>query len=236
MEPARCRSFGDDCIAVEIGSVAGASQIARSCSGPQISPTHVYQQLPLAKGTIRVIDLDCTTDADARLTGTLRIVRLKDCPSFTALSYVWGTGGTASICCNGASFAITPNCQEALLSLRSIYGAICIWVDAICINQGDNAEKDMQIPIMGEIYTWANVVYVWLGPEDDKRTRAINSLKMVSSLRFPQFGPPWIQVRGGHTVAKDRVVCLIKGIRFIIWKYLGFYFLTYKLRLESSTP
>ncbi|KAK8245475.1 heterokaryon incompatibility protein-domain-containing protein [Phyllosticta capitalensis] len=38
-----------------------------------------------------------------------------------------------------------------------------IWVDAICMNQDDEEEKKKQIPLMEEIYTWAECTYVWLG-------------------------------------------------------------------------
>lgn len=233
MYPAQSISSSDDSVAVDLGSAAGDSQIELLSSRPSISPHQIYQQLPLAPGTIRVIDLDRATDITAPLSGTLRVTQLKDCPNFTALSYVWGNGSTASIYCNGCAFAITANCKEALLSLRSIEEDVCIWVDAVCINQEDDAEKDGQIPMMGEIYTWANVVWVWLGPEDDKCTRAIESLRMVSVLRPPRFGPPWIQGRWGNTVARDRISCLLKSTYFVLHKFLSLHFFERKLRQSS---
>lgn len=41
--------------------------------------------------------------------------------------------------------------------------SIPLWVDAICINQDDPAEKGRQILLMGEIYAKATQVIVWLG-------------------------------------------------------------------------
>ena len=38
-----------------------------------------------------------------------------------------------------------------------------IWIDAVCINQNDDLEKSGQIPLMGEIYSKAAEVLVWLG-------------------------------------------------------------------------
>lgn len=38
-----------------------------------------------------------------------------------------------------------------------------IWIDAICIDQTDENEKAMQIPLMSEIYKRAYQVNVWLG-------------------------------------------------------------------------
>lgn len=40
-----------------------------------------------------------------------------------------------------------------------------IWIDAICINQSDDAEKAMQVGIMGHIYKRAQSVVIWLGKE-----------------------------------------------------------------------
>jgi hypothetical protein len=37
-----------------------------------------------------------------------------------------------------------------------------IWIDAICINQRDIAEKEHQIPLMDQIYSEAFKVYFWL--------------------------------------------------------------------------
>lgn len=230
MYPAQSTLSRDDSFAVDLRYAAGASQIELLSSRPSISPHQIYQQLPLAPDTIRLLDLDRATDITAPLTGTLRVARLKGCPTFTALSYVWGHGRTTSIHCNGSAFAITPNCKEALISLRSIEENLCIWVDAICINQEDDAEKDSQIRMMGEIYTFAQVTWIWLGPEDDRCTRAIESLKMVSVLRPPRFGPPWIQGRWGNTVARDRITCLVRSTWFVLHKFLTFDFIDRKLR------
>ncbi|KAH9204636.1 hypothetical protein DL95DRAFT_376840 [Leptodontidium sp. 2 PMI_412] len=41
-----------------------------------------------------------------------------------------------------------------------------LWVDAICINQSDVAERTAQVALMSRIYSTALSVVVWLGPED----------------------------------------------------------------------
>jgi hypothetical protein len=41
-----------------------------------------------------------------------------------------------------------------------------LWIDAICIDQGNNAEKAAQIPLMGEVYSRAGRVLAWLGAEE----------------------------------------------------------------------
>jgi hypothetical protein len=51
---------------------------------------------------------------------------------------------------------ITGNCHAALRRLRAAQEELDhspLWIDAICINQIDNAEKATQITLMGEIYS-----------------------------------------------------------------------------------
>jgi hypothetical protein len=55
-----------------------------------------------------------------------------------------------------------------------------IWIDAICINQQDNEEKDHQVQHMGEIYRNAKLVVVWLGPSKDNSNLAMQSIPALS--------------------------------------------------------
>ncbi|KAH8680720.1 hypothetical protein BX600DRAFT_491068 [Xylariales sp. PMI_506] len=41
-----------------------------------------------------------------------------------------------------------------------------MWIDAICINQSDVAERTAQVALMSRIFSTAKSVVVWLGPED----------------------------------------------------------------------
>ncbi|KAF4429395.1 hypothetical protein FACUT_9138 [Fusarium acutatum] len=121
-----------------------------------------------------------------RLTGTLRTVDLRTLPKFTALSYVWGQGSSHKIACNGCDINITQSCYEALASLRQSCRSLTIWVDAICINQEDNSEKEQQIVLMGSIFTLAETVYVWLGVGNAKTDQAAEYIGVISQFRlFP---------------------------------------------------
>jgi hypothetical protein len=40
-----------------------------------------------------------------------------------------------------------------------------VWVDAICINQKDEKEKNQQVRAMSEVYSQAVEVSAWLGPQ-----------------------------------------------------------------------
>jgi hypothetical protein len=44
-----------------------------------------------------------------------------------------------------------------------------LWVDAICINQQDIRERGCQVEMMGDVYSKAARVLVWLGPKSHDR-------------------------------------------------------------------
>ena len=105
-------------------------------------------------------------------------------PKYDALSYVWGdTKDRFSIKCNGEDLKITPSLHTALLHLRQEKEGHNIWIDQICINQDDVHERQQQVSLMGEIYTLAERVIVWLGPADDDTPLVWKLLKELVKLR-----------------------------------------------------
>jgi hypothetical protein len=87
-----------------------------------------------------------------------------------ALSYTWGppTPGKRVHCSSGLNsgyLPVTPNLYDALAVLRWEHQPRFLWVDQICINQRDNLEKGHQVQLMGQIYSKAERVLVWMGKE-----------------------------------------------------------------------
>lgn len=76
---------------------------------------------------------------------------------------------------------ITANLCEALLRLRDRFLDRIIWIDAICINQNDDREKEHQIQLMAHIYGRAGRVVVWLGQATDDSEMAFAMLRNVES-------------------------------------------------------
>lgn len=117
---------------------------------------------------------------------------------YSALSYTWGPcqprdsdscGLLASIkapkriLCNNQEVDVTENLHDFLCHWSSNYdSSTYIWIDAICIDQRNVNEQSHQVNIMGQIYTAASQVLVWLGPDDDSTSHAFALIKGLSSL------------------------------------------------------
>jgi hypothetical protein len=139
--------------------------------------------LPQGSHSIRVLDVHGPSPLEdgGPLQCDVRIIDLDPGhgSSFTALSYVWGSAvtGNYSITCNCFPITVTPNCHSALRHLRNKLGKFTIWIDAICINQDDEREKESQIQIMGDIYSTAETVFIWLGNGNAATNRAMTYLQ-----------------------------------------------------------
>jgi hypothetical protein len=101
---------------------------------------------------------------------------------YTALSYTWGDlAHTETIAVNGEPFQVTKNLYTALHHLRSgLNASYMIWVDAICINQEDLQERNLQVQRMQHIYAQAIFTLAWLGPEAEDSNMAMDLLKTLA--------------------------------------------------------
>ncbi|KAK4158933.1 heterokaryon incompatibility protein-domain-containing protein [Cladorrhinum sp. PSN259] len=94
-------------------------------------------------------------------------VGLKCTPVYEAMSYVWGRQKPEDFCqevyLNDHPFTVTQRVYELLHDRSSVFTPRAIWIDAICINQADTAEKNRQVALMRQIYSRASHVTTWLG-------------------------------------------------------------------------
>ena len=103
-----------------------------------------------------------------------------DIPRYTALSYTWGEKRADwSIQINGRSLRLTRNLYWATRAFAVVGESY--WIDAICINQSDDVEKSLQIPLMKEIYAQAQVCLIWLGDESDQSDLAFQLIEDLSA-------------------------------------------------------
>lgn len=153
-------------------------------------PSDLYSTLPLPSGSrsIQVLEIDNSWNGDPQspIYGNIRIIKLSDKPDFNALSYVWGTFDCPpqTITIGYHDIPMSSNCWSALMHLRTRFGAIAVWIDAICINQDDIKEKEDQVPLMGEIYSLARNVYIWLGEGTPESDQAIDYLSQAGFQKY----------------------------------------------------
>ncbi|KAK4229185.1 heterokaryon incompatibility protein-domain-containing protein [Podospora fimiseda] len=92
----------------------------------------------------------------------LKTIRNPGTP-YKAISYSWSeVSGLESIECDGAILSITRSAYNVLRRLRDIQKTETVWIDGICINQHDVAEKGKVVKRMRDIYASASGVIIWL--------------------------------------------------------------------------
>ncbi|KAI0103385.1 HET domain-containing protein [Nemania sp. FL0031] len=132
--------------------------------------SHAYSTLQA--NSIRLINLGLTEG----LSITLQTINIKETPPYFALSYAWDAqSNTVPIEVNGQIFSISLDLAEAILRLRTFrvddFGlnnrVEWVWIDKICINQEDFAERSNQVQIMNLIYARAIRTLIWLGADGD---------------------------------------------------------------------
>lgn len=122
---------------------------------------------------------------------SLQLVSLTDKPKFTALSYVWGdTDITTPIRVDGQVFDATASLESALRHIRKGDVEETLWVDAVCINQEDMVERQQQITLMGDLYSKANRVIIWLGEQGPASEQLTRIIQREETLSAPEPGIP----------------------------------------------
>ncbi|KAF9701330.1 hypothetical protein EKO04_000445 [Ascochyta lentis] len=146
-----------------------------------MSGSPIYPQT-LAERTIRLITVE-PGGPESPVQCTLQEVHLDTAPiPYYALSYCWGAAHSlVKIICNSQPLWITPNLHSFLLEYRSRATNMPIWVDAICINQGNTSERTSQVRMMKQIYSEAKCVVVWLGEAAATDRVALELLKTINA-------------------------------------------------------
>ncbi|KAL1865485.1 hypothetical protein Daus18300_007130 [Diaporthe australafricana] len=141
-------------------------------SSPADSP---FSPLDPSRRQIRLLHVEPNP---SDLSAVLETVSLDNDPKYTALSYTWGTemSSGAGIALNGgARRPITRN-LEVVLEHLCRGGPVTLWIDALCINQADAAEKSHQITLMKDVYSMAGSTCVWIGPAADNSDLAMATI------------------------------------------------------------
>ncbi|KAI0858991.1 heterokaryon incompatibility protein-domain-containing protein [Xylaria cubensis] len=169
----------------------------------------MYHDLPYRH--IRLLWVSPELNHNEQISCSLQVVDLDSHPLFDCLSYTWinplGLPESSKevqdekrnplgeqIICNGQPLAVSWNLLKCLqffrqsgLHVRSTDGTASsssrpIWIDAVCINQKSDREKEKQILMMSDIYACAHQVLIWLGPEDEHSRHAASVINRLASV------------------------------------------------------
>jgi hypothetical protein len=84
--------------------------------------------------------------------------------TYTCLSYEWGSeDGGDLISINGELYHVGQNLWDFLDVASNKTDKPHMWIDALCIDQTNNAERSHQVQFMGTIYSTAREVWSWFG-------------------------------------------------------------------------
>jgi hypothetical protein len=130
----------------------------------------IYRPLTPATEEIRLVCILPASDDAGQIRIAIKHVCLTEEPVFTALSYTWGAECPTyeikvyDADCAIGYFNLRQNLHDFLVTMRnSRCTETWFWIDQICINQDNNAERSQQVSQMAELYSQATSTTIWLG-------------------------------------------------------------------------
>jgi hypothetical protein len=156
-------------------------------------------QIRLVKIQPDLVKFDHSSSEEDAIQCTLLDVDLSSIGKYTALSYCWGGFDPGiKILLNGEVYEVTENLHCALETFRQSNGDALFFIDALCINQNDDAEKSAQVQSMWEVYKKATQVVVFLGGPQKHVVNAFEWIKTAGE-ELKSFRYSIIQGAAGRT-------------------------------------
>ena len=130
--------------------------------------TLVYAPLHHGEASIRLIRVLATRTHEGYIQCEIRHASIDD--SYICLSYLWGEPGKEQcIMVNNSIMRVRCNLHgflEAATRKERLHEQ-WLWIDALCIDQTNVAERNHQVQQMGLIYSRAKEVLSWFGDEEN---------------------------------------------------------------------
>ncbi|KAJ4386755.1 hypothetical protein N0V93_009653 [Gnomoniopsis smithogilvyi] len=148
-----------------------------------------YQPLDATRKEVRFLQAR-RRDTDGHIILSLKHFSLQqeECPRFTTLSYVWGEYKLHSetVTVNGCTCSILESIYPILSLIcdhKALQRETWFWIDYLCINQNDQAERASQVALMGRLYRLAFRTIVWLGEPSPDTDGAMVTLGQIVSFQ-----------------------------------------------------
>jgi hypothetical protein len=141
-----------------------------------------YTPLSFSAREFRLLTLHPAPDPNAIPSCELAVFALgpQQHPPYEALSWSWGPFKVEDeMMLNGKAVKTRQTLVVALKHLRYADRPRNLWVDAVCIDQGNIYEQGEQVRLMSLVYGSASRVLVWLGPGDIETDRAMRYVQQA---------------------------------------------------------
>ena len=148
-----------------------------------------FVHIPLDDSTIQIRLLQVLPgEQDSEIACNLQAYSFLDAPPYQAISYIWGDDDNfSSVCVDGKRLTVRYNCWDVLHQARTYLGSDgetpLLWLDAVCIDQADIAEKTNQVQMMGEIFERAVRVLICPGPAGNDSAFLIQQVVAFQKIR-----------------------------------------------------
>ncbi|KAF5020433.1 hypothetical protein F66182_7541 [Fusarium sp. NRRL 66182] len=151
-----------------------------------------FEYTPLDEGQIRLLQLHPAKHETENLQGELIVKSLNELTllknptcnlkenhvCFEAISYVWGQATlTEYLTTPQGSIPITASLASILRRIRDSADIKIYWADGVCIDQSNVAEKEVQVSLMGLIYSSALRVLCDVGEEEEETFPLLDAIE-----------------------------------------------------------
>ncbi|KAK8023811.1 hypothetical protein PG993_011877 [Apiospora rasikravindrae] len=160
-----------------------------------------YTYEPVLPNQIRLLKF---SDDENKISAVLQTFSVEaPLPPYLAISYRWASDKTGlanswAIQIGKMTLPVLDSLYPFFQALRS-KGALLDgrwwWIDSLCIDQGNLAERAQQVQLMQYIYRQAQQVIIWLGEESSDSDLAIDFIKLHDKI-----------TREGHSIQKLRMI------------------------------
>ncbi len=119
----------------------------------------LYSSVTLQNNEFRLLFVESVSGDDVVCYLNKHKVPYEGEAKYCAISYTWGSQLLDhSVKCCGININVTKSCFDVLSTL----GNVLVWIDQLCIDQANLAERTEQIMLMNKIYSGAQLVFIWL--------------------------------------------------------------------------
>ncbi|KAF4632192.1 hypothetical protein G7Y89_g5939 [Cudoniella acicularis] len=160
---------------------------------------YIYQ--PLLEGQIRLLRISDGPDQ-------FKIIHthFDTAPAYSVVSYSWNDQFCdQDLRIDRCYLKVIKNLISGLPHLIECANTQYLWIDAICINQRDDDEKAIQVPLMKEIYTKCQECLVWLGQCTPESELAIDAIPRMAK-HFSLLDSPEVWMMEGIAVSSGNVL------------------------------